>query len=205
MNFYPIAKNHKPKEGSGKKWQRILAMLVLFPALFVVLGKILVYWNFFLGSIVFERFVSIENALTEDYIENIFLIETLKVAANNLILGVGLGNSSFYIDVRYYVDVTGTYVRLLSETGVFGLLAFLWFFSGSLIYSVRAIKETPQEENKVIILALAAGVMSFLVIWIYYGQNFINPLIWILIGMLKTSAKLVIENRQFTANWYKQS
>lgn len=204
MNFYPIAKNHKPKEGSGKKWQRILAMLVLFPALFVVLGKILVYWDFFLGSIVFERFVSIENALTEDYIENIFLIETLKVAANNLIWGVGLGNSSFYIDVRYYVDVTGTYVRLLSETGVFGLFAFLWFFSGSLIYSVRAIKETPQEENKVIILALAAGVMSFLVIWIYYGQNFINPLIWILIGMLKTSAKLEIENRQFNANWYKQ-
>lgn len=190
MNFYPAAQNHKQKKRSGKKWLGILATLVLFPVFFVVLNKIISVWGYSLWRSVFERFSSIEKLLTAGYIENVIMKKTLALITNNFLWGVGFGNSSFYIDVRPIVDVTGTYLRLLSETGIFGLLAFLCFLCSILIYSIRAMAKMSKEGDRIIIVALLAGTLSFLINWIHYGQDFINPLIWILLGMLKVSAKL---------------
>ena len=52
------------------------------------------------------------------------------------------------------------------------------------------MKKTPEDGNRVIILTLLAGVLSLLINWIHYGQDFNNPIIWVLLGMLKASAKL---------------
>lgn len=179
---------YKSNERLDKKWLASLISLVLLPVFFVALEKIISWSGYSLGYWVIERFFSIEDTLTESYIETIYLNETWKLAVNNFLWGVGFGNSSFYLTVKPYVDVTGTYLRLLSETGIFGLLTFLWFLSGNLIYSIRVIKKTPEDGNRVIILALVTGVVSFLINWIHFGQNFNNPLIWVLLGMLKASA-----------------
>lgn len=181
---------YKSKERLDKKWLAILTSLVLFFVFLVVLDRIFSQAGYSLGYSVSERFLSIEDTWTESYIENIYLNETLELAKSNFWWGVGFGNSSFYITVKPYVDVTGTYLRLFSETGIFGLLTFLWFLSGSLIFSIRAMRKTPEDRNRIIILALITGVLSLLINWIHFGQDFNNPLIWVLLGMLKASARL---------------
>lgn len=181
---------YKSREMSNKKWLKGLTSLGLLLLVFVVLDRIISLAGYSLGYAVYERFFSIWNVWNKSYIEDIYLRETLKLAANNFWWGVGFGNSSFYITVKPYVDMTGTYLRLFSETGIFGLLTFLLFLSGNLIYSIRAMKTTPDNGNRVIILALFTGVLSLLINWTHYGQDFNNPLIWVLLGMLKASARL---------------
>ena len=187
---------YKSRERLGKKLLASLTSIVLLVVFFVVLNKIISWSGYSLSYSVFERFLSIETTWTESYIENIYLKETWELAKSNFLWGVGFGNSSFYIIVKPYVDLTGTYLRLLSETGIFGLLTFLWFLSGNLIYSIRAMKKTPEDGNRVIILTLLTGVLSLLINWSHYGQDFNNPLIWVLLGMLKASAKLGYNTRE---------
>jgi hypothetical protein len=186
----PLMSFYKTKERLGKKLLVNLTLLALLPVFFVVLDKIISWSGYSLSYWVIERFLSIEDIWNESYIESIYLNETWRLATSNFWWGVGLGNSSFYMTAKPFVDVTGTYLRLLSETGIFGLLTFLWFLSGNLIYSVKAMRNTPEEKNRVIILALLTGVLSLLINWVHYGQDFINPIIWVLLGMLKASAKL---------------
>lgn len=181
---------YKSREISNKKWLKGLTSLGLLLVFFVVLDRIISLAGYSLGYVVYERFFSIWDTWNKSYIEDIYLRETLKLAANNFWWGVGFGNSSFYITVKPYVDMTGTYLRLFSETGIFGLLTFLLFLSGNLIYSIRAMKTTPEDGDRIIILALFTGVLSLLINWLHFGQDFNNPLIWVLLGMLKTSAKL---------------
>mgnify|MGYP001610718770 CR=1 FL=1 len=187
---------YKSKVRLDKKLLASLTSIVLLVVFFVVLDKIISWSGYSLSYSVIERFFSIEDTWTESYIENIYLNETWKLAISNFLWGVGFGNSSFYITVKPYVDLTGTYLRLLSETGIFGLLTFLWFLSGNLIYSIRAMRKTPEDGNRVIILTLLAGVLSLLINWIHYGQDFNNPIIWVLLGMLKASAKLGYNMRE---------
>jgi hypothetical protein len=186
----PLMSFYKTKERLGKKLLASLTSTALLVVFFVALNKIISWSGYSLSYWVIERFFSIEYTWTESYIENIYLNENWKLAISNFLWGVGFGNSSFYITVKPYVDVTGTYLRLLSETGIFGLLTFLWFLSGNLIYSIRAMKKTPEDRNRIIILALLTGVLSLLINWIHFGQDFNNPLIWVLLGMLRASAKL---------------
>lgn len=181
---------YKSREMSNIKWLKSLAWLGVLLVFFVVLDRIISLAGYSLGYAVYERFFSIWNVWNKSYIEDIYLRETLKLAANNFWWGVGFGNSSFYITVKPFVDMTGTYLRLFSETGIFGLSMFLLFLSGNLIYSIRAMKTTPDDGNRVIILALFTGVLSLLINWTHYGQDFNNPLIWVLLGMFKASAKL---------------
>jgi hypothetical protein len=137
-------------------------------------------------------------------IDSVFAgLEVWKLAP---ILGVGLGNIDSYI-VDFYTDPAwvlrsqfasdSLYVQLLAETGVAGLLAFLWFW-GRLLwfpaprgFASEAQLETAQTYTwlrflQLDLFAQAVGMLN--------SADYLNPHLWTIVAIVLSCKALILQD-----------
>jgi O-antigen ligase len=102
--------------------------------------------------------------------------KSLKMAADNPLLGVGIG--SWKIDIPSYgteglPSETGTvffqrphndFLWVLTETGPIGLILYLIIFAMTIYYGYRTIRETSSQNDAALALLMLFGIIGFLVI-----------------------------------------
>lgn len=121
--------------------------------------------------------------------------ESLAVAGQHPLLGVGLGNYPAAIDFsgtyRSAVSSHNLYLDILAETGIFGLLAWLWFLASAGLASLKAIKHDEA------LTAPALGVLASLIyfsVHSFFETAIFNPTIlaflMIILGLSVSLAKL---------------
>ncbi len=97
----------------------------------------------------------------------------------NPFLGVGLGNYPLslnpYADYRSPVTSHNLYLDILAETGIFGLLAWLWFIFASLKAAFLKIK-TAQKENWVVGFGVL-GALVYFSVHSFFETAIFNPTI----------------------------
>ena len=131
--------------------------------------------------------------------------EPVKILKDNPFLGIGVGLYSEIAPRYKAVEYGGvyphnSYLHLAAETGVFGILAFLWVLFGLLrIASVRFIRlgsAVPSGEVvffRAVILGIAAGLFAFAV-QSFFDVNFFSlklaMMFWTHAGILVSVIKL---------------
>jgi hypothetical protein len=139
----------------------------------------------------------------------------LKVWNLSPVLGVGLGNIDSYI-VNFYEDPAwvlrsqfasdSLYVQVLAETGIFGLLAFLWFWFRLLWFAAPAgYGSTAGIEGDVFtwmrflqldLLAQAIGMVN--------ASDYLNPHLWTVVAIV-LACKTVLLTRNVSSPAHEAS
>ena len=130
--------------------------------------------------------------------------EALNQAKQNILLGVGLGNYplSLNFNEKYRSAVTShnLYLDILVETGIFGLLAWLWFLGGA----ARAVLK---ETKRAALAAPALGVLGALIYFAvhsFFETAIFNPTIlaffMIITGLAANLEKIRINSKSQIPN-----
>jgi O-antigen ligase len=105
--------------------------------------------------------------------------ESFNVFLENPILGVGLGNypltTNPYLDYRTSVTSHNLYLDILAETGIFGLLAWLWFIVAAAKAAWRKIKSV-QKEDWIVGLG-TLGALVYFSVHSFFETAIFNPTI----------------------------
>ncbi len=122
---------------------------------------------------------------------------TLKLVSDNIIKGIGLGNwHVVYPDYAKGNNVLkSTFLRrphndfiwILSEIGLFGLLLYISIFIIVIIMCSRIIISNESIEDKIIIIALTLGIISFQIDSFFnFARERITPnmLLWTLVAFI---------------------
>jgi putative inorganic carbon (HCO3(-)) transporter len=128
-----------------------------------------------------------------------------KIFQDNWLTGIGPGNTTFRLIYGLYMvtgfDALGAYCVLLEmavESGIFGVLAFLWIIVLSMIKSIKYIHSNYLIENKIIVSACFMAIMGMmahgLVDTVWYRPQ-INVIFWMIIAILAvvTSQNLYVQ------------
>lgn len=177
------------KNLGGKVKGVLKTLMVLLLSYFVAQG-VFVIFGYDLNSLVISRWQSIPIGW-EQSIDSLKFEATLEQIPQHLLLGVGWGNATFYLPQFGVVEFTpNQFLNILFETGIIGLGIFLWFIIGSLSFVLKSFKKMEDVASKTITLSLLTAVSTFLIILMYYSYWFNNPYFWVMLGMLKASARL---------------
>lgn len=165
-------------------------LLIIFVSVAVIQSAVNIIYGRDLISLIVSRIESVPEGWTKAS-DSIRFDTTLKLLLPNLILGVGWGNTTFFIPFFDTVEIApNQYLNILFETGIIGLGVFLWFLMGTLFYTIQALKKSEGTPWQKVILSLFIMVCSFLVSLMYNSQWFNNPLFWVMLGALKASTIL---------------
>lgn len=112
------------------------------------------------------------------------------------ILGIGLGNYGpkllhFPDHADDYPIVNNEYVELLTETGVIGLLTFVFIILFLLVRSVRAYQEVRDPLVRAALLGTTAAFVGTLVQYNFFSTLYIIH-VWVLIGLLVAIQNLIL-------------
>jgi len=118
----------------------------------------------------------------------------LKIFHDNWLIGIGPGNTTFRLIYGLYMitgfDALGAYcvpLEVAVESGIFGLLAFLWILFLCAIKSVKYINSKNLIENKVLVSACLIGITGMtahgFVDTIWYRPQ-VNLIFWLLVAIL---------------------
>lgn len=92
----------------------------------------------------------------------------VRMALDNLLTGVGLGNFAVLYPKYQMVDdgdvqmAHNDYLQALCETGIFGFLFFTGFFAWFVLWGARRILAEPDTGRRLLLAGLYAGVLAFL-------------------------------------------
>lgn len=97
--------------------------------------------------------------------------ETIRIIRSFPLTGVGLGHQSFMKIYPFYMLDRGkrpfhshnSYLQTLAETGIIGLLVFLWLLAGTFKRGLKAVAATRDPFLKHIIIASLAAIAGVLV------------------------------------------
>ncbi len=156
---------------------------------------------------------------TDRNLSNWFQIIGFKVAwaafLDHPVLGVGIGNLSFYVDryiylvprpdwlpdALYYVvtPVNSVYLDILSEMGILGLTSFLLLFGVIGTGGWRAIREA-RPAGRCVVSGLLCGVFMLLFAYVLFSA-FMYAYVWAAIAFLVVAARLVRRQPDCFENW----
>jgi len=118
----------------------------------------------------------------------------LKMVHDNWLTGIGTGNTTFRLIYGLYMvtgfDALGAYcvpLEIFVETGIFGLLAFLWILVLSAIKSVKYIYSKSLVENKIIVSSCfigISGIMAHGMVDTIWCRPQVNLIFWLLVAIL---------------------
>ncbi len=120
--------------------------------------------------------------------------ETLNQAKQTPLLGVGLGNYplslNFNESYRSAITSHNLYLDILVETGIFGLLAWLWFLGGAALSVLKEIKH-----GALAVPALGVlGALIYFVVHSFFETAIFNPTVlaflMIILGLSVSLAKI---------------
>jgi putative inorganic carbon (hco3(-)) transporter len=115
--------------------------------------------------------------------------EALPIIASNPVLGVGFDTYAYTHHVHNYRDSHNLYVKTLVETGVVGLLLFLWLLMKNLWTGFRLFRVAKDPFLSSLGLGLTAWVICTMVAN-FFGDRFtgaflqINGYMWVLGGLV---------------------
>jgi putative inorganic carbon (hco3(-)) transporter len=140
-----------------------------------------------------KQTVLINKEYMSSYIESLTCRFEMWDSAINIfkeypILGAGPDNYgtlayNFYADKRRHLHAHNTYVEVLADMGILGLLSFLWIFVLFFIMGYKSIKKNPNFYNvSFIMMFIAVAVHEFFMSTVLVGIP--APVIfWFLLGM----------------------
>jgi len=127
--------------------------------------------------------------------------ESLGIIKDFPLTGIGLGHESFLSIYPFYMLDRGkspfhthnTYLQVLVETGIIGLLVFLWLLLSYFKRGLKAIASTRDKELKYLMIASLSATVGILTqgigeVIIYLPK--ITILFWINIALLFLSIKI---------------
>lgn len=148
----------------------IVLCITLVPLIIRYLGE-----ETSLLSIVFSRFESSKEIFDENYGPYLNISYALEILPSNFLMGIGLGNFTFYlidafpwrVDAIY--SVHNMYLNVLLETGIFGLVMLLMFIFSSLRSAWRQIKITSDYFSKWSVVTSFCFAITFVINSFYAG------------------------------------
>ncbi|MBN1804557.1 MAG: O-antigen ligase family protein [Sedimentisphaerales bacterium] len=176
------------------------------PALFIILFVLLIS-SFLLIQVTKQfdydfitSFVErIESLLTlkDDHADIVSLDVALRLIPEHPIIGIGWGNFSFYAPCLLVIEnVPNQFLHIMVETGIVGLLIFSLFLFCSFMYAFNNLRRIKDIYWRKIVLSLLIMVVSYTICIMYYSYWFNYPYLWIMLGMLKASARLGLEEKE---------
>jgi O-antigen ligase len=185
----------KYSKKSKEKAKRVLKISLILLLSYLVSYGVFAAFGHDLNSLVTARWQTIQVGW-EESIDSLKFKATLEQIPQHLLLGVGWGNATFYLPYFGQVEFSpNQFLNILFETGIIGLGIFLWFIIGSLIFVLKSLKKMQDISWKAITLSLLLSFSALLISLMYYSYWFNDPYLWIMLGMLKASARLS-ENKQ---------
>lgn len=120
-------------------------------------------------------------------------ISTLKMFADNWLIGIGPGNTVFRLTYGFYMvtgfDALGAYcvpLEIAAESGIFALLAFAWMLLMIGIKGIKTIISNTPTEHKIILASCMVGVIGIMlhgtVDTVFYRPQ-INTVFWMLVAI----------------------
>ncbi len=112
--------------------------------------------------------------------------DTLQIIKAHPFWGIGPGNFNL-LHSRY---THNSYLQLWAETGMLGLVGFLWLSGKIIILSLKSLKE--KTEHKHLVICLLCSVLAFL---LHNGIDFtfflpeVSLIWWVILGLLYSSSK----------------
>ena len=103
--------------------------------------------------------------------------DTWKIIAEHPFKGVGLGNFNL-VESRY---AHNSFLQIWAETGILGLLSFLWFIAISIKTGLKNKKSSP--ENAAIIAAALVFLIHNLVDFTFFLPETVFSW-WVILGLL---------------------
>ncbi|MDD3013778.1 MAG: O-antigen ligase family protein [Candidatus Gastranaerophilales bacterium] len=130
----------------------------------------------------------------------------LNMFHDNWLIGIGPGNATFRLNYGLYMitgfDALGAYcvpLEVAVESGIFGLMAFLWILYLCAIKSVKYINSNNLIENKVIVTACLIGISGMtahgFVDTIWYRPQ-VNLIFWLLVAILAVITSKTISTQK---------
>lgn len=191
---YVFWKNIRLRE--NKDWKKPL----VFAGLAAIVILVLVLASDSVGGIVRERFMNLyEQGLADDTAISRFIIvqEALQDIPGHFLLGQGTASFNLTFDWSTYVPAWGgekTWIgnsplRILHDTGILGLTAFLGFFA-SVAYKIRHAWKSSKNPDAMLV-GLVAGAIVYAISF-ESTDGTILAFCWIEFGLL-ASAVLLLE------------
>jgi putative inorganic carbon (hco3(-)) transporter len=113
--------------------------------------------------------------------------ESMKIFETNPVVGVGFYTFAYSEHMDEYKDSHNIYVKVLVETGVIGLLVFLWLLGKTFLAGFRLFKASSDPFLSSLGLGLAAWVICAAVAN-FFGDRWtflqVNGYMWVLGGMV---------------------
>jgi O-antigen ligase len=114
------------------------------------------------------------------------------------VIGIGPGNFGPYFS-GYPTSapsfgwpiVNNQYLEILSETGILGLLFFIFFILSIFYYSIQSYRSTDDDFLKVVLLALNFAFLGILIQYMTFSTLYIMH-IWILIGLILATQQIIL-------------
>ncbi|OGH95683.1 MAG: hypothetical protein A2104_05940 [Candidatus Melainabacteria bacterium GWF2_32_7] len=177
----------------------------------IILGTVLVIAAILLSPALQHRITSIfmfRADSSNSYRFNVYSA-SIKMFLDNWLTGIGPGNTTFRLIYGLYMitgfDALGSYsvpLEVAVETGIFGLLIFIWLILFSFIKSIKYIcNKVNLVENKIIVSSCLIGITGMMthgfVDTIWYRPQ-VNLIFWILIAILciVTTSNLALSQKQ---------
>ncbi len=184
------------QKGTGRIWATVAFCVVLLVAGGHVGTRVL-------GISLYDMFtVRIsETALEQFQATNEFpkLVGAWRTIASSPIVGVGLGNATFYMK-RVMAEMGWTetlpvenppnqFLALWAETGLIGLALFLAFVIGGLLHIRRRVGAMMESEEKQIALGLFAAASAMVAVHVYLTW-LSEPFLWFWLGLAAAAVDL---------------
>jgi len=122
--------------------------------------------------------------------------KSLEIIRNYPLFGCGL-NAYAMVEGSYNVGWGGyphnSYFQMAAETGLFGLMTFLWLLFVLFRDALRAFRKIENENDKKFFIGILTGLLGFL-IHSFFDTNFysvqLGSLMWILMGVIMAFMKI---------------
>ena len=169
----------------------------------ILLVIILVSWQSFVPNAVKERVTMTYQegvGLDSSAEERVTIWEdAVQVFNEDPIFGTGFNTYAYMGRVGLYTDTHNYYLKVLSETGLIGLLIFLWLLGVACKMSWRLFRVAKDP----IMSALACGFFAMLICTIvvnFFGDRWtflqVNGFFWVLLGLVARGLHLVSQENE---------
>jgi putative inorganic carbon (hco3(-)) transporter len=125
--------------------------------------------------------------------------DALQVFSEDPILGTGFNTYAYMRRVGPYTDTHNYYVKILMETGLVGLLIFLWLLGAACKIAWRLFRRARDP----ILSALGCGLLAMIfcvVVVNFFGDRWtylqVNGFLWVLLGLAARGLRLLSEEKE---------
>jgi hypothetical protein len=142
---------------------------------------------------------TLHDALFEEYLPVVIVRFAFEILPEHFFAGVGFGNFTFYLKDAYPRQIThvysvhNMYLNLLIETGIFGLLMFLFFITSSVNSAYKLLSRSVDEFERTAIAAAISLALAFVVYSLYMPG--ISFEFFIAFGLLNGITAFSLHNR----------